>query len=196
MRSHHDLRLVTRTCRLLGLLTIACGPDNASKQWQPLRSCQPSVQGFGNVGAWAAEIFEEHGGKVLAVSDANSAIFNENGLDIVALRRHVASKQPLSIFPEGDIIPQHCASQFRPLHRPMICTSWTSHPHEQRHFRQHPAPFRHPPAGTPISKDEILETPCDVLVPAAIGGIITGKFMHQCSQHCSVLHSQWLSSVL
>ena len=63
------------------------------------------TQGFGNVGAWAAEIFEEHGGKVLAVSDANSAIFNEKGLDIVALRRHVASKQPLSIFPEGDNRP-------------------------------------------------------------------------------------------
>ena len=59
-------------------------------------------QGFGNVGAWAAEIFTEHGGKVVAVSDANSAIFNENGLDIVALRRHVAGKNSISIFPEGD----------------------------------------------------------------------------------------------
>jgi len=29
-------------------------------------------------------------------------------------------------------------------------------------------------AGTQISKDEILEIPCDVLVPAAIGGVITG----------------------
>ena len=30
-------------------------------------------------------------------------------------------------------------------------------------------------AGTQISKDEILEIPCDVLVPAAIGGVITGE---------------------
>ncbi len=59
-------------------------------------------QGFGNVGAWAAEIFSEHGGKVVAVSDANSAVFNEKGLDIVALRRHVTAKNPIGIFPEGE----------------------------------------------------------------------------------------------
>ena len=58
-------------------------------------------QGFGNVGAWAAEIFSEHGGKVVAVSDANSAVYNENGLDIVALRRHVTAKNSIGIFPEG-----------------------------------------------------------------------------------------------
>ena len=54
------------------------------------------------MGAWAAEIFSEHGGKVVAVSDANSAVFNENGLDIVALRRHVTAKNSIGIFPEGD----------------------------------------------------------------------------------------------
>lgn len=29
------------------------------------------------------------------------------------------------------------------------------------------------PAGTAINKDEILEVQCDVLVPAAVGGVIT-----------------------
>ena len=48
------------------------------------------MQGFGNVGAWAAEILTESGGKVLAVSDVNSAVFNEGGLDIKALRHHLA----------------------------------------------------------------------------------------------------------
>jgi glutamate dehydrogenase (NAD(P)+) len=56
-------------------------------------------QGFGNVGAWAADILTEHGGKVLAVSDAFGAIQNENGLDIKALRAHVASgKELLGVF--------------------------------------------------------------------------------------------------
>ena len=53
------------------------------------------------MGAWAAEIFQEQGGKVLAVSDAASAIYNEAGLDILALRRHLAGKNPLATFPEG-----------------------------------------------------------------------------------------------
>ena len=53
------------------------------------------------MGAWAAEIFQEHGGKVVAVSDAGGAIANEAGLDILALRRHLAGKNPLSTFVDG-----------------------------------------------------------------------------------------------
>jgi glutamate dehydrogenase (NAD(P)+) len=52
-------------------------------------------QGFGNVGAWAADILTDHGGKVLAVSDAFGAIQNENGLDVKALRAHVAAGAPI-----------------------------------------------------------------------------------------------------
>ncbi|BDA50123.1 Glutamate dehydrogenase [Coccomyxa sp. Obi] len=82
--------------------------------------------GFGNVGSWAAEIFEEQGGKVIAVSDAFGAIYNENGLDIKALRRHISDGDLLSAFSEGE----------------------------------------------PIDKNTILSIPCDVLVPAAIEGVI------------------------
>lgn len=56
------------------------------------------------MGAWAAEIFQEHGGKVVAVSDAGGAIANEAGLDILALRRHLAAKNPLSTFVDGALI--------------------------------------------------------------------------------------------
>ena len=60
-----------------------------------------ALQGFGNVGAWASEIFQEQGGKVVAVSDAFGAIHNEKGLDIKALRKHIASGTALKDFPEG-----------------------------------------------------------------------------------------------
>ena len=53
------------------------------------------------MGAWAAEIFQEQGGKVVAVSDAGGAIANEAGLDIMALRRHLAGKNMLSTFVDG-----------------------------------------------------------------------------------------------
>ncbi|CAK0786719.1 hypothetical protein CVIRNUC_009933 [Coccomyxa viridis] len=62
------------------------------------------IQGFGNVGAWASEIFQEQGGKVVAVSDAFGAIYNEKGLDIKALRKHIASGTALKDFPEGEAI--------------------------------------------------------------------------------------------
>jgi glutamate dehydrogenase/leucine dehydrogenase len=41
-----------------------------------------AVQGFGNVGSWAARLLEERGLKVLAISDLNGAYYNENGLNI------------------------------------------------------------------------------------------------------------------
>ncbi|GAY64338.1 hypothetical protein CUMW_232760 [Citrus unshiu] len=47
-----------------------------------------AIQGFGNVGSWAAKFFHEHGGKVVAVSDITGAIKNPNGIDIPALLKY------------------------------------------------------------------------------------------------------------
>jgi glutamate dehydrogenase/leucine dehydrogenase len=44
--------------------------------------CRVVIQGFGNVGANAAQIFAKNGHTIIAVSDSKSAIFNENGLDL------------------------------------------------------------------------------------------------------------------
>ena len=67
--------------------------------------CESVTQGFGNVGAWAAEMLHVRGGRVLCVSDRDGAIHNEQGLDIHALRRHVAAAPPfggsLLSFPGG-----------------------------------------------------------------------------------------------
>jgi len=40
------------------------------------------VQGFGNVGAWAAKLMAERGVKILGVSDVSGAYWNDNGIDI------------------------------------------------------------------------------------------------------------------
>ncbi|KAL6782420.1 GDH2 [Auxenochlorella protothecoides x Auxenochlorella symbiontica] len=85
------------------------------------------IQGFGNVGAWAAQILHEHGGRVIAVSDVSGAIHCETGLDVPALRQHLADRQALTTFPGASTVP----------------------------------------------KEAILTVPCDVLIPAAIGGVIT-----------------------
>ncbi|XP_057776789.1 glutamate dehydrogenase 2-like [Salvia miltiorrhiza] len=47
-----------------------------------------AIQGFGNVGSWAARLIDERGGKVVAVSDITGAIKNPNGIDIAALLKH------------------------------------------------------------------------------------------------------------
>lgn len=43
------------------------------------------IQGFGNVGYWAAKFFEQHGAKVIAISEYESAVVNEQGLNIQSL---------------------------------------------------------------------------------------------------------------
>ena len=53
------------------------------------------------MGAWAAEIFEGQGGKVIAVSDAYGAIYNAEGLDIKALRQHLKAGQTIDTFDGG-----------------------------------------------------------------------------------------------
>ena len=47
-----------------------------------------AVQGFGNVGSWAAQLLEERGLRVLAVSDISGAYYNERGIDINAALKH------------------------------------------------------------------------------------------------------------
>jgi len=46
------------------------------------------VQGFGNVGSFAAKFLYEKGFKVLAVSDSKGGIYNESGLDIEKVLEH------------------------------------------------------------------------------------------------------------
>lgn len=48
-----------------------------------------AVQGYGNVGSYAATILEQMGCKILAVSDVSGGLYKPQGLDIVDINRHV-----------------------------------------------------------------------------------------------------------
>jgi glutamate dehydrogenase (NAD(P)+) len=50
-----------------------------------------AVQGYGNVGSYAATILDLMGCKVIAVSDISGGIFKPDGLDIGSVNGHVAS---------------------------------------------------------------------------------------------------------
>lgn len=57
------------------------------------------IQGFGNVGSYAAETLHyQHGLKICGVSDVTGAIWNAEGLDLKALRNHVAETQGVAGF--------------------------------------------------------------------------------------------------
>jgi len=84
------------------------------------------IQGFGNVGSWAAQLITEAGGKVIAVSDVTGAVKNVNGLDIAQLVKHSAQNRGIKGFNGGDA----------------------------------------------IDPNSLLTEECDVLIPAALGGVI------------------------
>ncbi|MBX9722284.1 MAG: glutamate dehydrogenase, partial [Candidatus Obscuribacterales bacterium] len=89
-----------------------------------------AVQGFGNVGSWAAKFIAERGGKVVAVSDVSGALHNQKGIDIEALRTHVQQNGTISGF-DG---------------------------------------------ASAMNAEELLICDCDVVVPAALGNVLTGAF--------------------
>jgi glutamate dehydrogenase (NAD(P)+) len=84
------------------------------------------VQGFGNVGSWAARIMQQLGARMIAVSDANGAIRSDAGIDANALVDHIAA---------GRLITEFEAAE-------------------------------------PFDPDDLVTVPCDVLIPAALGGMI------------------------
>ncbi len=63
-----------------------------------------AIQGFGNVGRYAALKAIEMNSKVVAVSDVSGAIYNENGLDIPAVCKYMDDHHTLEGFPEAQKI--------------------------------------------------------------------------------------------
>ncbi len=73
--------------------------DVLRKHYNLPESSTVVIQGFGNVGGHAAEIFTAHGHKVIATSDSKHAIIKEDGLDIAALAAYKKENGKLEGFP-------------------------------------------------------------------------------------------------
>jgi len=59
------------------------------------------IQGFGNVGYWAAKFLEDAGAKIVGVGEYNGAIYNENGLSYEELFQHFKKMDPLKDIKEN-----------------------------------------------------------------------------------------------
>lgn len=64
-----------------------------------------AIQGFGNVGSWAARLIADAGGKVVAISDVAGAVHNKEGLDVEALYAHSRATGTVVGFDGGDAMP-------------------------------------------------------------------------------------------
>lgn len=66
------------------------------------------IQGFGNVGYWAAKFLEEAGAKIVGVGEYNGAIYNAEGIHYEDLFQHFKKHGSFEGFP-GQFIPQERA---------------------------------------------------------------------------------------
>jgi glutamate dehydrogenase (NAD(P)+) len=94
---------------------------------RPLQDATVAIQGFGNVGSYAAKFLERQNLKIVAVSDALGGIRNEKGLAIDALLDYSRTHRTVKGFPESQ----------------------------------------------QITNEELLTSPVDVLIPAALGNVLT-----------------------
>jgi glutamate dehydrogenase (NAD(P)+) len=94
-----------------------------------LEGATVAIQGFGNVGMFAAIFAHQRGAKIVAVSDVSGAIANRNGLDIPALVEFSRSRRPLSDYQSEGV--------------------------------------------SRINSEDLLAAEVEVLIPAALGGVLT-----------------------
>ena len=62
--------------------------ESLAERGKGLEGTRVAVQGFGNVGSWAARLIAAEGGRVVAVSDVQGGIHDPEGLDVDAALDH------------------------------------------------------------------------------------------------------------
>ena len=108
---------------------MAIAKDASTKINLDFENSRIVVQGFGNVGKYAALDAYERGAKVIAVNDVNGGVINEKGINIPELFKYVSKNSSVVGFDGAE----------------------------------------------DLGNAKILEIPCEILIPAAVGGVITSK---------------------
>jgi glutamate dehydrogenase (NAD(P)+) len=93
---------------------------------KPLQGARVSIQGFGNVGSFAALFLQQMGATVIAVSDVTGGLYRPDGLPILELFDYVRVQRTLKGFSDAEA----------------------------------------------IRGDDIFTLPCDIFIPAALGGVL------------------------
>lgn len=81
------------------------GREAARRLGLDLRGARIAVQGFGNVGSVAAELFAEAGAKIVAVQDHTGTVVNDNGLDLTKLVPISRTAAGAAGFKGGELVP-------------------------------------------------------------------------------------------
>lgn len=80
------------------------GREAARRLGLNLDGARVAVQGFGNVGSAAAELFFQAGAKIVAIQDHSGSIVNSHGLELADLMPHVRAADGVAGFRGGDAV--------------------------------------------------------------------------------------------
>jgi glutamate dehydrogenase (NAD(P)+) len=86
-----------------GVFTV--GVEAARKTGLSLSGARVAVQGFGNVGSTAANLFQQAGAKIVAVQDHMGSVYCERGIDVGQLLQHVQQHGTVRGFSGSDALP-------------------------------------------------------------------------------------------
>ncbi|MCM8760822.1 MAG: hypothetical protein NC938_04650 [Candidatus Omnitrophica bacterium] len=120
-------------------IKLGIGPD--------VRGKKVLIEGYGNVGGWAARIFYEAGAKIVAIKEydalnkTDEIIFNDNGIDIKALDKHLFANAL-----KGDYKTRNKGNTFSNFS-----------------------------GASSITAEEFWSTSCDILIPAARESTVTAE---------------------
>ena len=106
---------------------MVCMREAARDMGLPWKGATAAIQGFGNVGSHLATSLVAEGVKVIAVTDAEGGVYNENGLDIPELLAYAIQHRTVAGFQKAEA----------------------------------------------LTNDKLWRVPCDYMVPAALGSVIT-----------------------
>jgi len=113
---------------------VAITVDETMKRLKKsMKGATVAIQGFGNVGSFAAKFLHEMGAKIIAVSDAFGGYENKEGLDIPAMLEYSAANGGLKGYAGAER----------------------------------------------ITNEELLTAGVDILIPAALGGVLTKELAGQ-----------------
>jgi glutamate dehydrogenase/leucine dehydrogenase len=85
---------------------VFCAGRTAAKHiGLPLAGATVAVEGFGNVGEFAAKFFTEAGARLVAVSDSKGCLYNDKGIDFNQLAQTKKSKGTVTAHSPGKVLP-------------------------------------------------------------------------------------------
>ncbi|RZP29625.1 glutamate dehydrogenase [bacterium] len=75
--------------------------ETADKWGVDLKNSKVVIQGFGNVGSYAAKFLHEYGCKIIGVSDVTGGLYDPDGLDVPSLFEHNSQNRTIDGFNQG-----------------------------------------------------------------------------------------------